>query len=374
MKVGIVLIHGTFARESDFASEANPIAALLQKRLSNELDFRYWKWTGNNSHLDRISSGEQLANAIFDWSSEHRWKKVIVVGHSHGGTIAFQAVNLLENLERLKRRCGPPVCLVTFGTPFFRFKPRKHRVPLGRCAFGALFYWTLGWYWPASDFFYPNFVWLEFLAFAFLGILFSYLLLLVGDPSSAEELAFCKSHVLATDSEVRSKYLQKHVAVTAWTDEAYHGIKILYLLFCISPVILFTFLLLYFAPLFPASRLLLDSQVKSIFKERFFTIAVSVTYFSLMVSAARIVERGVLSRLRSLGFGATHHLIEKHFGVSVHRLPRTWDASDLVIRFRGIPNLDLATKRLELAHSEMCMNNDVVEKIVSVCVHFVRSK
>lgn len=92
-RICITLIHGTFAPD---AAWTRPGSALAQQLLStfDDAHVSRFRWSGRNSFLARQRAAQRLAARIGELRWKHPKAKQIIVGHSHGGSIALQSANL----------------------------------------------------------------------------------------------------------------------------------------------------------------------------------------------------------------------------------------------------------------------------------------
>jgi pimeloyl-ACP methyl ester carboxylesterase len=134
----ITLIHGTFARDADWAGPGSEFQTALQERLREPASFRTFNWSGANSHDARKRAGAELAAHIRQLGQENPGWPHVLVAHSHGGNVACYA---LEDPEARRN----VVLIVTLGTPFIQCRVRRiggtrevsARHPAGRFRPGA---------------------------------------------------------------------------------------------------------------------------------------------------------------------------------------------------------------------------------------------
>lgn len=146
-KAVIVTVHGTgdtadrddgpkwFQIGSAFTSRLQSI--LAQRGLETEI--RPVRWSGANSALEREAGAEKLEQELAKLTKEHA--SVHIIGHSHGGNVANDAVCRLRLPEAVRaafaahpiarfnpwrfflpRAAESPASLITVGTPFFAAK------------------------------------------------------------------------------------------------------------------------------------------------------------------------------------------------------------------------------------------------------------
>ena len=177
-RVKIFTVHGTFDNEApwdDWDSKAadeekkqgNKYRNFLNRMrdhlsaegvVFDEMDASQYNWSGYNSHDERLASAIGLKKHIeavltkdYEKHGRDYYDGVYVIAHSHGGTIARLAMNLWdkdyqhykpeENELKHDDHCphckqerhgvvGPntvprPTRVITFGSPFVTFEPRK---------------------------------------------------------------------------------------------------------------------------------------------------------------------------------------------------------------------------------------------------------
>lgn len=96
-----------FERGSDFRAE-------LEAMVGDALDFRVLHWSGRNSEQARHLAANKLFKRLQSSIKQSRGARHIVIGHSHGGTIAYDAV------AELSQQCDGHAlpALITIATPF----------------------------------------------------------------------------------------------------------------------------------------------------------------------------------------------------------------------------------------------------------------
>lgn len=104
------LVHGTYSSAGAWPS--NSLLLTQFKEIGAEI--RVVRWTGNNSHVDRVCCACLLAQRIQEEWSTRKHAQVVVVGHSHGGTISHYAA------ARLPLEIRRDILLVTLGSPIIR--------------------------------------------------------------------------------------------------------------------------------------------------------------------------------------------------------------------------------------------------------------
>jgi pimeloyl-ACP methyl ester carboxylesterase len=133
MPFSIFLVHGTFARNAPWIQEQSALRVSLENNLNGTdsvptdsvpKDFVPVDWSGANTTKARQAGVDNLTAKLRKSFKENPSHEHIVIGHSHGGTIAFQAVNTPEFIEKVR--------VVLLSTPILT--PRKRQIS-GRVGF-----------------------------------------------------------------------------------------------------------------------------------------------------------------------------------------------------------------------------------------------
>jgi pimeloyl-ACP methyl ester carboxylesterase len=122
MRHVIVPIHGTWARNATWTAPEAPLSATLLQLLDEAVSEPF-RWSGNNSHGARREAARQLREFIEYLTLTYEGAQLILIGHSHGGTVALYAMEDGKARARIKG-------LICLSTPFINV----HSQP----AFGAL--------------------------------------------------------------------------------------------------------------------------------------------------------------------------------------------------------------------------------------------
>lgn len=117
MALRVFLVHGTFAKEAEWTRDESPFCEHIQRELP-DIHICRTPWTGRNTSRARHAGVQTLSGQLRDSLAANPLDQHLVIGHSHGGTIAFQAVNCVEFVERV------PAILLS--TPVLT--PRKRRL------------------------------------------------------------------------------------------------------------------------------------------------------------------------------------------------------------------------------------------------------
>ena len=116
--VVVTLIPGTGNPDAPWAKPTSDFSnALLEvlPKASTVVDFR---WSGVNSHASRVAASASLQTHILEVASRRPEVRQICIGHSHGGTALYWA---LEDSAVEDILCG----YAFLSTPFLQFKARR---------------------------------------------------------------------------------------------------------------------------------------------------------------------------------------------------------------------------------------------------------
>jgi pimeloyl-ACP methyl ester carboxylesterase len=106
----IVPIHGTWARKAKWIQPGSPLLSCLSKELGGAV-VEPFLWSGKNSHNARRRAAEDLRTHIGKLTMNIAGSQIVVIAHSHGGTVALYAV---EDTKTLVNVAG----LICLSTPF----------------------------------------------------------------------------------------------------------------------------------------------------------------------------------------------------------------------------------------------------------------
>jgi hypothetical protein len=128
-------VHGTFAKRADWVEKDSSLCRTLRRQLGWRARIEPFRWSGANSikHRKHAADGfrRHLVAKLDEFPNAHH----VVIAHSHGGNVAFWAINN-ENLA--KRVLG----IVTLATPFLSAHARRNENELidwGTAFFAGLF-------------------------------------------------------------------------------------------------------------------------------------------------------------------------------------------------------------------------------------------
>ena len=124
-----VLVHGTFSMRRWARDLNGPIRQAI-KACVPAVQFEPFEWSGWHSQGARSRAAAELSARLGELCRQH--EKVIVVGHSHGGNVALQAIQDLG--------CSPArsLSLVTLATPFLHARASNDQRNLRAVAAGAV--------------------------------------------------------------------------------------------------------------------------------------------------------------------------------------------------------------------------------------------
>ena len=88
----IVLVHGTFSRNARWTKSGSAICSVLRGQHPDAIILRFL-WSGKNSIVARSEAAWHLHTLLRRYLSQYPQARHIVIGHSHGGNIALNAVN-----------------------------------------------------------------------------------------------------------------------------------------------------------------------------------------------------------------------------------------------------------------------------------------
>lgn len=115
------LIHGTFARNARWAAPDGPLALELQQRYPNA-QIRSFRWTGINSFQARAKASRVLLSELNEYTKRESGARIVLVGHSHGGSIALRVADRIYQCDpnaRVDVVClGAPILTSTKSTSF----------------------------------------------------------------------------------------------------------------------------------------------------------------------------------------------------------------------------------------------------------------
>lgn len=157
----VVLIHGTWGRRTEFLNEKDHLCDVLKTKLEDRKpEFRWLTWSGANLRIARSSACEYLVTKLNDAVCENKSiRSVLLIAHSHGGNIAYDAAakmirlgvctrKSLDLTEQQPEHEKPTIAVVALATPFLLEQENKLSFLhlLTPCAFVAIVIAIA--YWP----------------------------------------------------------------------------------------------------------------------------------------------------------------------------------------------------------------------------------
>jgi len=122
-----ILIHGTFARNADWTQEGSAFREALSSHFpkgSTPLCFETLLWSGWNTRRSRFTASEALHKLITRLKKDRPDEEVILIGHSHGGSIIAYCAKIYP--EIMKNVSG----FVFLSTPFIAIRIRDDMVDI----------------------------------------------------------------------------------------------------------------------------------------------------------------------------------------------------------------------------------------------------
>src|SRR5688500_10186500 len=116
--VVVTLVHGTFARRADWTLPSSRTCRSISAAAAGQVRFEQFLWSGWNAVTLRKRGVERLTLHLTDVLARWPDARHFVIGHSHGGNIAFQAMRDAA----VESRIAGVVCL---STPFLCAAPRN---------------------------------------------------------------------------------------------------------------------------------------------------------------------------------------------------------------------------------------------------------
>ena len=114
-------IHGTKSSPQTFEDNPETLPILLEisgnKTIDNEFKWPQGTNGYSNDKADRGQAAEALAAHVLNNLSEDENEHITLIGHSHGGNVAIQAVDLIR--EGLEKDNSKEINLITIATPAY---------------------------------------------------------------------------------------------------------------------------------------------------------------------------------------------------------------------------------------------------------------
>jgi pimeloyl-ACP methyl ester carboxylesterase len=113
----VVLVHGTFARSAEWTRPTSNLYRGLLDTIPGKQSITAFAWSGRNSPAARFNAALQLRAELHRLATKHPGWAIVVIGHSHGGTVALRAVDCDE--------LRPLAAVVCLSTPFLQAFPKN---------------------------------------------------------------------------------------------------------------------------------------------------------------------------------------------------------------------------------------------------------
>jgi pimeloyl-ACP methyl ester carboxylesterase len=111
-----LLVHGTFASGATWTLQDSPFCAALCWAFPGA-SVRSFEWSGKNSFKARANATHALRATLKKYLAAEADSAFVLIGHSHGGTVALQSLRGLEHESRI-------LGIVCLSTPFFHVRLR----------------------------------------------------------------------------------------------------------------------------------------------------------------------------------------------------------------------------------------------------------
>jgi len=88
----VTLVHGAWARSADWTTTSSPLCAAIRQAAHGSVRFEPFLWSGWNTVTSRRKAVTGLISQLRALQTGWPDARHFVIGHSHGGNIAFQAM------------------------------------------------------------------------------------------------------------------------------------------------------------------------------------------------------------------------------------------------------------------------------------------
>jgi pimeloyl-ACP methyl ester carboxylesterase len=130
-----ILVHGTWAANATWILSDSQFAQGLSRQFNCTI--RPFRWSGKNSELARREAASQLVQLISEIHNDAPKSQIVLIGHSHGGTVALHAAADIPG----RNLVSEVVCL---GTPLFVYSARDSRPAAWVIAAGLILFICIG--------------------------------------------------------------------------------------------------------------------------------------------------------------------------------------------------------------------------------------
>lgn len=147
--IKVLLVHGTWANglmrpQQRWFDKDSMVYQLLSNHLPPDTEIESFIWSGQNSIASRNTAAESLCQYLQSSVAKNPHADHIIVAHSHGGTIAADALSRLSGRSTDLSSVKGLICLAT---PFVHLvRPSLAQMETGLLGFAALLYalvWTI---------------------------------------------------------------------------------------------------------------------------------------------------------------------------------------------------------------------------------------
>jgi hypothetical protein len=112
-----VVVHGTFAPDAEWTHENAALRRAIAARAAGPVTFEVCKWSGLNTHAERIKGGREFAKVVAEVRRQPNRRRIVAIAHSHGGNVvAYGGRDVPPE--------GQADAVVTLGTPFLDLRAR----------------------------------------------------------------------------------------------------------------------------------------------------------------------------------------------------------------------------------------------------------
>ena len=94
-------IHGTYARNAGWVQPTSPLCQSLEHHFSYRTKIQPFPWSGRNSVRARWEAAQNLKSHLKAKFDEYPESDHVIIAHSHGGNVAFMAIDTPEMAGRI---------------------------------------------------------------------------------------------------------------------------------------------------------------------------------------------------------------------------------------------------------------------------------
>jgi pimeloyl-ACP methyl ester carboxylesterase len=133
-----ILVHGTYTTSATWDRHGSSLIEKLGTLDSRGVLLGRFSWSGENTNVARVAAARCLSKLLAGQAIEHPDTRFLLIGHSHGGTVALSAIAGVPTAQR-----AGVVCL---STPFFHVRLRSVAALVWIRAGLAAILAALGWF------------------------------------------------------------------------------------------------------------------------------------------------------------------------------------------------------------------------------------